>query len=352
MLQENSDGDGDSNYSTSSGNKGTGIRILRIQDQITAFQRLQAGEKAGQIAIDMGVSRQTIQRIKKKFKDTLLSPTTDERYHISVESTKNKSKGNEAVMKNLNTERDKESVFAAIERRKQLKLSNKVLAKKDQGLTYHEKIEAVAQCKAGVSLKQIAHDFGVSTSTIQRVKRKFSESHQLHFKNYLRLEQKVRILERLDEGETIMEIAEDLGVHDTTIRGVKKSRLKIMSLYRAGRKFGSSSSNPKPASSSSNLKPASSSSTPPVKAPKANKYENMEKKLLEWINNLKHWNIPLSTSMIQKKALMIQMHLGQDEASSTSPSFLPTKEWLAGFKRRNNIQKVDTRDFVVDVFVF
>ncbi|XP_050689361.1 uncharacterized protein LOC126981820 isoform X2 [Eriocheir sinensis] len=340
---ENSDGDEDSNYSGSSGIKG--MKVLRIQDQITAFQRVQAGETAGQVADDMGVSRQTIQRIKKKFKDTLQSPTMDEKYHISVEKTKYKN--DSAVKDILDTERNKESVFAAIERRKRLKLSKKVLAKKDQGLSYQEKIEAVAQCKAGVSLKQIARDFCVSTSTIQRVKKKFSESHQLQFKHYMRLDQKVRVLERLDEGETIMEIAEDLGVHETTVRGIKKSRLKIMSLYRAGRKFVNAST---PTTTTTNTTTATTAraptttKAPTTKAPKVNKYETLEKKLMEWINNLRHWNIPMSNSMIQKKALMIQMHLAQDEGISTVPSFLPTKEWLAGFKRRNNIQKLSPED--------
>lgn len=297
-----------------------GMRVLRIQDQITAFQRLQAGETAGQIAGDMGVSRQTIQRVKKRLKDTLFTPTTDQKYHISVESTKTRYKSENAVKEDAGSESNKESVLATIERRKQLKDKN-ALSRKDRSLTDNEKIEAVAQCKAGVPLKQIAHNFGVSPSTIQRVKRKFSQSHQLQFKNYMRLEQKVRVLERLEEGETIMEIAEDLGVHDTTIRAIKKSRIKIMNVYRAGHKSVSAASS---------------------KVPKVNKYEKMERKLLAWINNLKRWDIPMSTAMIQKKALMIHMQIAQEEGGSSTQSFLPTKEWLADFKRRNNIQKVSS----------
>lgn len=309
----------DSTYSESSAGAGVrGMRVLRIQDQITAFQRLEAGESALQIANDMGVSRQTIQRVKKKLKDTLFTPTTDQKYHISVESMKSKFKDRDESAVSQDPERNKESVLASIERRKQLKF-NKVLTKKDQGLSYNEKIEAVRQCKAGVPLKTIAHNFGVSPSTIQRVKKKFSQSHQLPFKQYMRLDQKVRVLERLDEGETIMEIAQDLGVHDTTIRAIKKGRLKIMSLYRvAARKPGTAV---------------------PTKAPPS-KYENMERKLLEWINDLKCWKIPMSSAMIQKKALMIQMNIAQEEGSSSSQSFLPTKEWLTDFKRRNKIDKV------------
>lgn len=197
------------------------------------------------------------------------------------------------------------------------------LSNKDRGLSYHEKIEAIAQFKKGITIKQIARNFCVSTSTIQRVKKKFSKSHKLVLKNYMRLEQKVSVLERLDEGETITEIAEDLGVHESTIRSIKKTRLKIMNVYKA---------------SMSSIGASSSSSR------KSSINEKIEKRLLNWINDLKRRKIPMSGAMIQKKALMIQMNISQEEGSSSSQTFMPTKDWLNRFKKRHNMEKLLQED--------
>lgn len=333
MFQENENDDAEM-----SADKSPGVRVkkvLRIQDQITAFQRLQAGESAEEIGKDLGVSKATILSVKKKLKDTLFTPSLDPKYQISVERLKTKKKSDNAVKENFSSvkkikkenmansthafDEHKDAVWAAIERRKRLMCSKNGLSNKDRGLSYHEKIEAIAQFKKGITIKQIARNFCVSTSTIQRVKKKFSKSHKLVLKNYMRLEQKVSVLERLDEGETITEIAEDLGVHESTIRSIKKTRLKIMNVYKA---------------SMSSIGASSSSSR------KSSINEKIEKRLLNWINDLKRRKIPMSGAMIQKKALMIQMNISQEEGSSSSQTFMPTKDWLNRFKKRHNMEKV------------
>ena len=310
-------------------------KVLRIQDQITAFQRLQAGESPEQIGNDLGVSKATILSVKKKLKDTLFTPSLDSNYHISVERLKtqksektlNEKIGSceelpdETVSDTAHDSRsNNESVWAAIERRKRLlKFSKDGMSNKDRGLNYNEKIEAIAQYKAGITLKQIARNFCVSTSTIQRVKKKFSKSHKLAYKNYMKLEQKVNVVERLDEGESLAEIAEDLGVHESTIRSIRKNRIRIMNIYKA---------------SINSISMTSST------YPKSTINGKIEKRLLAWINDLKRRNIPMSSAMLQKKALMIQMNISQEEGSSSSQTITPSKDWLDTFKRRHNIQNV------------
>lgn len=307
---------------------------LRIQDQITAFQRLQAGESAKRIGEDLGVSKTTILRVKKRLKDTLFTPSLDPKYQIRVESLKARKRNESAVKEkpdickeedsmsdsSHDSDSNKESTWASIEQRKRLRCIKNGMSNRERGLNQEEKIEAIAQYKSGLTVKEIASNFGVSISTIQRVKKKFSTSHKIVMKNYLRLEQKVNVLERLDEGESVAEIADDLKVNYKTVRSIKKNKIKIMNVYKAS------------------LSSIGLPSTPPRK--KVTTKEKIEKRLLTWINDMKQKKIPLNGTMIQKKALLIQMNIAQEEGSSSSQTFAPTKDWLDTFKRRHNIQHV------------
>ncbi|KAG0722090.1 Tigger transposable element-derived protein 2 [Chionoecetes opilio] len=303
-------------------------KVLRIQDQITAFQRLQAGESAEQIAGDLGVSKATILSVKKKLKDTLFTPSLDQNYKIKVENqTKNESENpydetEDGTMATITPkyESTKETVWALIERRKRLKFSKNGIPRKDRSLTYDEKVEAIEQFKSGITLRQIARNFSVSNSTIHRVKKEFSKSHQLAYKNYMKLEEKVNVLERLDEGETIAEIAENIKVNESTVRSIKKNRIKIMNVFKASIR---------------------SISIAPATTPILNTKEKIEQKLLVWINDLKRRKMPIHSAMILKKALMIQMSISQEKGSSSSQTFTPSKDWLNSFKKRHNIQKHD-----------
>uniref|UniRef100_A0A0N7ZB11 HTH CENPB-type domain-containing protein n=1 Tax=Scylla olivacea TaxID=85551 RepID=A0A0N7ZB11_SCYOL len=311
---------------------------LRIQDQITAFQRLQAGETAQRIADDLGVSKSTILRVKKRLKDTLFTPSLDPKYQIRVESLKTRKKNESAVKEKLNfckeensmsetshdSDSNKESLWASIEQRKRLRCIKNGMSNKERGLNQEEKIEAIAQYKSGITVKEIARNFGVSISTIQRVKKKFSKSHKISMKNYLKLEQKVNVLERLDEGESIVEIADDLRVNETTIRSIKKNKIKIMNVYKAS------------------LSSIGFPLSPPQKIVSVN--EKIEERLLAWINDMKQKKMPLSTAMIQKKALMIQVNIAQEEGSSSSQTFTPTMDWLDSFKRQHDIQQIIDED--------
>ncbi|XP_045137710.1 uncharacterized protein LOC123519999 isoform X2 [Portunus trituberculatus] len=311
---------------------------LRIQDQITAFQRLQAGETAQHIAEDLGVSKSTIFRVKKRLKDTLFTPSLDPKYQIRVESLKNKKKNDSIVKEKLEfcnddgnvsgssheSDSNRESVWASIEERKRLRRIKNGMSNKERGLNLEEKKEAIAQYKSGITVKEIARNFCVSISTIQRVKKKFSKSHKLAMKNYLKLEEKVNILERLDEGESIAEIADEFKVNEKTVRSIKKNKLKIMNVYKV--------------SLSSIGVPSSSPSK------KETMNEKIEKRLLIWINDMKQKKIPLSSAAIQKKALIIQMNIAQEEGSSSSQTFAPTSDWLDTFKRRHNVQQILDED--------
>lgn len=129
---------------------------------------------------------------------------------------------------------------------------------------------------------------------------------------------KMKILNRLEEGEKPTAIAKAYGINESTVRTIKKKKEHIRSSIACGTLSSSQ---------------YSSYTRNPV-------IENMEKALMVWMVDNIQKKIPMNNSMIREKAVHIFNRI-KELATSTDKmdTFSASKGWFRNFKRRHSLQK-------------
>lgn len=120
---------------------------------------------------------------------------------------------------------------------------------------------------------------------------------------------KLKILNLLDEGVLIAEVARRFNVNESTIRSVRDNKDKIR---RSSAGLGKHAKF--------------------VKIVRKENLEKMEEMLLVWIQDLIHKKIPVSTAAIRSQALEFHEYLNKKYAKEEN--FNASKGWFENFKTR------------------
>lgn len=135
-------------------------------------------------------------------------------------------------------------------------------------------------------------------------------------RNFISLESKIQILDRLKKGEKVSYVARSLNLNEATIRTIRKNEQKIRTAIAIG------------SSISANM----------TARPRAPIIQKMEKVLGIWIDYCCKRQIPLEGNVIKQKALEIYNHLKENGESSVTPEFVASKGWFTRFKNRFSLQ--------------
>lgn len=131
-------------------------------------------------------------------------------------------------------------------------------------------------------------------------------------RNFISLELKIHILDRLKKGEKVSNVAKSLNLNEATIRTIKKNEHKIRTAVSAG------------SSIFANM----------TARPRAPIIEKMEKLLSIWIDESTKQQTPLDGNVIKQKALKIYDYLKKNGESAVDPEFVASKGWFERFKKR------------------
>lgn len=149
-------------------------------------------------------------------------------------------------------------------------------------------------------------------------KRKRSESDSCEkskrHKRVMSLENKLKVLDLLDKGDSAVSVGKVFCVNESTIRNIKKTAATI----RSSAARGSSTSNKVSA------------------RVRDEAIEKMEKGLSIWIEDQTQRKVPLSLQLIQAKALK----LFESFKTADSPSFTASRGWFAKFKKRQSLHNI------------
>lgn len=137
-------------------------------------------------------------------------------------------------------------------------------------------------------------------------------------RHFISLETKIKILDRLQNGEKVTCIARNLNLNEATIRTIQKSEQKIRASVVSG------------CSISSNM----------VSRPRAPIIEKMEKALNIWIDDCSKKRIQLDTNIIIQKSVRIYNYLKENGESAVNPDFVGSKGWFDRFKKRFSLQNL------------
>lgn len=140
-------------------------------------------------------------------------------------------------------------------------------------------------------------------------------------RKYISIENKIDILNRLEEGQRIAYIARSLCLNEATVATIKRNGNKIRNQVIEG----------------------ISVSAKRVARTRDIDMIRMEKSLFIWIDDCVNKKIPLSGRIIQQKALKIYNHLKKTSSNSTAGkthSFSASKGWFEKVKKRFNLHNV------------
>ncbi|XP_012142198.2 putative CENPB DNA-binding domain-containing protein 1 isoform X2 [Megachile rotundata] len=137
-------------------------------------------------------------------------------------------------------------------------------------------------------------------------------------RNFISLEMKIHILDRLKNGEKATYIAKSLQLNEATIRTIKQNEEKIRTAVAVG----------------------SSVSARMSARPRAAIIEKMEKALSLWIADYNEQQIPLDSAIIKEKALLIYDDLKENGETPVNPEFVASKGWFERFKKRFSLQNM------------
>lgn len=132
----------------------------------------------------------------------------------------------------------------------------------------------------------------------------------------LSIEQKLKIIEKYERGQSVKSLKEEYGVGDQTIRDIVKKKSDLL-------KFACSSD------SSSGMKNR--------KTMKKSSYDDLDRALLEWFNNQRAQGNPVSGPICSEKAKFFFEALGLEG------NFDASSGWLTRFKQRHGIRELDIR---------
>lgn len=118
------------------------------------------------------------------------------------------------------------------------------------------------------------------------------------------IEEKSRIISKLENGQTVASISQELRVSHSTISTIWKNREKVKSF-----------------ASENSLK---------LKRVRASNYKNVDEALLNWVKDQSAHNIPFNGPILQEKANELARHLGVE-------NFRCSSSWIQRFRARHNI---------------
>lgn len=131
----------------------------------------------------------------------------------------------------------------------------------------------------------------------------------------INLGEKLKILELLENGETVAAVGRKFGLNESTIRGIRDNKEKIRESMK---------------NTGTHAKMSKVTRNPNV--------VQMEDLLIIWIQDLTHKRIPLDTRAIRQQALDFFNYL--EEKSPTNFQFSASKGWFERFKDRFSIRNV------------
>lgn len=118
------------------------------------------------------------------------------------------------------------------------------------------------------------------------------------------IEEKMKVINRIEKGETIKNLVSELGLSQSTISTIWKSRQKIQEKFE------------KDVTSKKKLR--------------SSQHQDLEDALLEWFKVQRSRNIPLNGPILQEKANKLALLLGKE-------NFECSMSWITRFRERNNI---------------
>lgn len=134
-------------------------------------------------------------------------------------------------------------------------------------------------------------------------------------KKVMDIAQKMKILDLLDDGKTVAEVARKFNVNESTIRSIRTKKNEIRN-------------------SSSHLGQHAKF----VKYVRGNHVEKMEEMLMIWLQDMNHRSVPISTAVLRSEALRIHAHLNQKYQKTES--FNASKGWFERFKTRYDLHNL------------
>lgn len=142
-------------------------------------------------------------------------------------------------------------------------------------------------------------------------------SHQKRKKCCVTIDMKLNALKRLDEGESVSKVADDLNVGRSTVVGWKKARSNIES-WCAKRQCNESMGE--------------------RKSMKGSGYEQVSDALYQWFRVQREKGTTLSGPMLQERALKYYGELKEEGESG----FTASNGWLERWKLRYNVKLLST----------
>ncbi|XP_013775505.1 jerky protein homolog-like [Limulus polyphemus] len=126
-------------------------------------------------------------------------------------------------------------------------------------------------------------------------------------RKHLTLQQKMEVIKMHDKGAKCVHIATEMQCGKTQIQTIIANKQKIKALWESG-------------------------SNAAMKVTKVRKTANHElnEQVFEWFCNGQSKNIPITSKLIQEKAVMLSVELGLDD-------FSVTNGWLDRFQKRHNL---------------
>ncbi|CAK9810812.1 Tigger transposable element-derived protein 1 [Anthophora plagiata] len=140
-------------------------------------------------------------------------------------------------------------------------------------------------------------------------------------RKFISLEDKIQILNRLEDGEKISSVAKSTNLNESTIRTLRKNADNIRKTVANGCPLGAKR----------------------VTRTRNSNMVKMERALMIWLEDYIAKKIPISGNLIKQKALKIYEHLrniGHSYAGLENHSFVASKGWFEKLKKRYTLHNI------------
>ncbi|KRY51622.1 Tigger transposable element-derived protein 1, partial [Trichinella britovi] len=138
-------------------------------------------------------------------------------------------------------------------------------------------------------------------------------------KNVMNIEQKVKLLDKLNGGMSFAAAGRMFGINESTVRYINKNEKAIRAAFTL----------------------CAPLTTKVISQVRENAIIKMENALYIWLKNQRRKRVPVDSNAIREKARVLYGHFKQAETSASSRStFIASKGWLDHFKRRFSLRSV------------
>ncbi|KAL1241505.1 Tigger transposable element-derived protein [Trichinella spiralis] len=138
-------------------------------------------------------------------------------------------------------------------------------------------------------------------------------------KNVMNIEQKVKLLDKLNGGMSFAAAGRMFGINESTVRYINKNEKAIRAAFTL----------------------CAPLTTKVVSQVREKAIIKMENALYIWLKNQRRKRVPVDSNVIREKARVLYGHFKQAETSASSRStFTASKGWLDHFKRRFSLRSV------------